>query len=106
MPGNIGEEYRGEQASWEKCACNILKWKGEASKIVLVLKEKKNTENRKKPKTNKQHPPKKKQNKKTPKKQTKPKHQQKKNNQRPNQTVHTYFSFSFSWAGVILNTHI
>lgn len=41
-PGNIGEEYRGEQASWEKCVFSTLKWKDEASKIVILLKEKKN----------------------------------------------------------------
>lgn len=41
-PGNIGEEYRGEQASWEKCVFNTLKWKDEASNIVILLKEKKN----------------------------------------------------------------
>lgn len=77
-PGNIGEEYRGEQASWEKCVFNTLKWKDEASKIVILLKEKKinnGWEQKKKPKT-------------------------------PNQTLYTYFSFSSNWRSVILNRHI
>lgn len=75
-PGNIGKEYRGEQASWEKCVSNTLKWKDEASKIILLLKEKK------------------------------PLRTEKKNHKTWKQTVHAYFSFSSNWTSVILNRHI